>query len=117
MHRRTTSTGLATHRRPVAVTGPRSRPVDVPDDAVDVSTGQDQQGHGVHRLRVRRAWTTQVATENRPRGSGKQVGPSTGQRFELRDRCPHRRVLVCKAGSRSVESDLEPDVGVHTTAM
>ena len=36
------------------------------DHEVDVSAGQDKQRDGVDHLRVRGAWTVQVAAENRP---------------------------------------------------
>jgi len=40
------------------------RPVDVLNDAINVSAGQDEQSHGIDGLRVRRAWTAQEAARH-----------------------------------------------------
>ena len=91
--------------------------VHVLDDEVDVSAGQDQQSDRVEGLRMCRARTTQVAAEDRPRGSCEQVCPTTGHRFERGDRLSHRNIGVREASSRTVQGDLKPDVGAHTTAL
>ncbi len=43
------------------------------DDVLDFSADQEEQGKGVDRLRVRRAWTTQVAAEDGAGSGGEQV--------------------------------------------
>ena len=103
--------------RGVSVSRPLQPPVDVLDDAVDVSSGEDEQRDGVDHRRVGRARPAEVAAEHLAGSDGEQVSPPARHRLKLRDRFTQRRALMGEAGGRSVQGDLEPDVGTRTTAL
>ena len=48
----------------VAVVGTRPRSVDVLDNEVDVSAGQDKQSDGIDRLRAAHTWMRQVVAQD-----------------------------------------------------
>lgn len=70
--------------------GPRSCSVDVLDDDVYVSAGQDEQRNGVDRLGMAHSRPRQVAAKDRSSRGGEQVRAPGCQLLEVGDRFPQR---------------------------
>ena len=66
------------------------------DDVVDVSAGQDEEGDGVERLWVGRAWAAQVSSENLAGLACQVVMGNVAEQMAARSMSPSLWLGVCR---------------------